>query len=216
VDHSRRYALESLEGGAPVIPTFTPMSLVRARQPFDHPDWIFELKYDGYRAIAFVNGGGTKLVSRRGLEYRRFEDLRSEISLELNADDAILDGEIVKLDSEGRPVFIDLMRRRGPFVFVAFDCLAVNGRDVRRLPLLERKKLLRAIVTCRSSVVLCADHMRRRGRDPFAEVCRQDLEGVVAKRANGAYDPAAMPGWLKIKNPEYSQARDRHELFERR
>jgi hypothetical protein len=116
-----------------MIPTFTPMPLVRARQPFDHPEWEFELKYDGFRALAFVNGGGTKLVSRRGLDYRRFEDLRSEI----NADDVVLDGENVRLDSEGRPIFIDLMRRRGPFVFVAFDCLALNGRDVRRLPLLE-------------------------------------------------------------------------------
>jgi bifunctional non-homologous end joining protein LigD len=107
------------------------------------------------------------------------------------------------------------MRRRGPFSFVAFDCLAVKGHDVRRLPLLERKKLIRAIVPRRSSVLLCADHMRGRGRDLFAEVCRQDLEGIVAKRADGVYDPAAMPGWLKIKNPEYSQARDRHELFER-
>jgi bifunctional non-homologous end joining protein LigD len=76
------------------------MPLVRAREPFDHPDWVFELKYDGFRALAFVNGGGTKLVSRRGLEYRRFDDLRSEISLVLNADDAVLDGEIVKLDAK--------------------------------------------------------------------------------------------------------------------
>ena len=73
-------------------------------------------------------------------------------------------------------------------------CLAVKGRDLRRLPLLERKKLLRAIVPRRSSVLLCADHMRGRGRDFFAEVCRQDLEGIVAKRADGVYDPAAMPG----------------------
>src|SRR5262249_54250577 len=162
-----------------------------------------------------VNGGDTKLVSRRGLYYRRFDDLSSAISLELNADYAVLDGEIVKLDSKGRPIFIDLMRRRGPFVFVAFDCLAVNGCDARRLSLLPRKKLLRTIVPRRSSVVLCADHMRRRGCDLFAEVCRQDLEGIVAKRADGVYDPATMPGWLKIKNPQYSQVRDRHELFER-
>src|SRR5215475_8121451 len=190
---------------------YEPIPLVRVWEPFDHPDWIFELKYDGFRSLAFVNGGGTRLVSRRGLEYRRFDDLCSEISLELNADDAVVDGEIVKLDSEGRPIFVDLMRRHGPFVFVAFDCLAVNGRDIRRLPLLERKKLLRTIVPRRPPVVLCADHMRRRGCDLFAEVCRQDLEGIVAKRADGVYDPAMRPGWLKIKNREYSQARDRHE-----
>src|SRR5262249_11823509 len=122
----------------------------------------------------------------QGLEYRRFDDLRSEISLELNADDAVLDGEIVKLDSEGRPIFIDLMRRRGPFVFVAFDVLAANGKDMRRLPLTQRQKILR--VPARSRVVLCAPHLEGRGRDFFTAVCAQDLEGIVAKRKDGQYD----------------------------
>jgi len=147
--------------------------------------------------------------------HRRGTDLRSEIALEANANDAVLDGEIVKLDGSGRTIFIDLMKRRGPFAFVAFDVLGANGRDVRKIPLLERKKILRAIVPRRSTVTLYADHVRRRGRDLFAEVCRQDLEGIVAKRADGVYDVAALPAWLKIKNPDYSQARDRHELFER-
>ena len=71
------------------------------------------------------------------------------------------------------------------------------------------------IASTKMRLSVSADHVRRRGCDLFAEVCRQDLEGIVAERANEAYDPAAMPGWLKIKNPEYSQARDRHELFER-
>src|SRR5262245_56434083 len=108
------------------------------------------------------------------------------------------------------------MKRRGPFAFVAFDVLALNGRDVRKMALVERKKALRALVPRRSRVTLYADYVRRRGRDLFAEVCRQDLEGIVAKRADGVYDVGAIPGWLKIKNPEYSQARDRHMLFERR
>jgi bifunctional non-homologous end joining protein LigD len=115
-----------------VIARFAPMPLQRRREPFDDPEWIFELKYDGFRALAFVKGAGTKLVSRRGLEYRRFEDLCSEILLELNADDAVLDGEIVKLDQSGRPIFIDLMKRRGPIAFVAFDLLAVNGSTYGR------------------------------------------------------------------------------------
>jgi bifunctional non-homologous end joining protein LigD len=190
------------------------MPLVHAREPFDHPDWLFELKYDGFRAIAYVDGGGTKLVSRRHLEYRRFEDLRSELSLEINADDAVLDGEIVKLDGEGRPSFVDLMRRRGPFAFVAFDVLAANGKDLRKLSLVDRKKILRTVVPNGSSVVLCAQHLAARGREFFAAVCAQDLEGIVAKRKDGRYDPTRTQ-WLKVKNPEYSQARDRHELFVR-
>jgi len=192
------------------------MPLAKAREPFDHPDWLFELKYDGFRALAYVDGGGAKLVSRRNLEYRRFEDLASQLSLEVNADDAVLDGEIVKLDEAGRPVFLDVMRRRGPFCFVAFDLLGVNGGDVRKLPLVKRKKILREIVPKESRSVLYADHLPRRGRDLFAAVCERDLEGIVAKWRYAPYNPEALPlSWVKVKNREYSQARDRHELFQR-
>jgi ATP-dependent DNA ligase len=122
----------------------------------------------------------------------------------------------VKLNENGRPIFVDLMRRRGPFQFVAFDVLALNGKDVRRLELVERKRLLRAIVPKGSSAILRAQHVAGRGRDLFAAVCSQDLEGIVAKRKRSAYDPVSpLAVWVKIKNAEYSQARDRHELFER-
>ena len=90
------------------------------------------------------------------------------------------------------------------------------GEDVRKLPLVERRRLLRAIVPKRSSAILCAQHVGGRGRDLFAAVCSQDLEGIVAKRKHSAYDPVSpLAVWVKIKNAEYSQARDRHELFER-
>jgi bifunctional non-homologous end joining protein LigD len=195
---------------------FKPMPLSRLREPFDDPEWIFELKYDGFRGLAYVNGGGAELFSRRQLRYRQFADLCSEISLDLNADDAVLDGEIVKVDESGRPIFVDLMRRRGPFQFAAFDVLALNGKDVRKLELADRKRLLRTIVPKRSKSILCAQHVGGRGRDLFAAVCSQDLEGIVAKRKRSIYDPASpLALWAKIKNPEYSQARDRHELFER-
>jgi bifunctional non-homologous end joining protein LigD len=154
------------------------MPLERVRHAFDHPDWLFELKYDGFRALAYVDGGGTKLVSRRGLGYRQFADLPSELSLEVNADDAVLDGEIVKLDASGRSIFIDLMRRHGPFAFVAFDVLALNGTDMRKLPLINRKRLLRRIVPKRSSVVLYASHVDGRGCGLFAKVCTQELRGI--------------------------------------
>ena len=133
----------------------------------------------------------------------------------MNGDDAILDGEIVKLDAEGRPQFYDLMRRRGPFALVAFAVLVVNGKDVRRVPLVERKKLLRAVVPQQSSAVLYAQHVQRNGGNLFAEVCRQDLDGIVAKHRAGRYGEDEPKRWLKIKNPEYSQARDRAELFQR-
>jgi bifunctional non-homologous end joining protein LigD len=177
---------------------FKPMPLSWLREPFDHPDWFFELKYDGFRALAYVNGGGAKLVSRRNLVYRRFDDLASQLSLEVNADDAVLDGEIVKLDGSGRPIFLDLMRRRGPFCFVAFDLLAVNGRDLRQLSLVQRKRILREIVPKESRCILFAKRVPRRGRELFAAVCDQDLEGIVAKWKDAPYNPAALPlSWIK-------------------
>jgi bifunctional non-homologous end joining protein LigD len=196
---------------------FSPMPLGQRPEPFDHPDWFFELKYDGFRALAYVDGGGARLVSRRNVVYRRFADLASYLSLEVNADNAVLDGEIVKLDESGRPVFLDLMRGRGPFCFVAFDLLAVNGRDVRKQPLVERKEILREIVPKESRSVLYAKHVPGRGRELFGTVCEADLEGIVAKWKDAPYNPAALPlSWIKVKNPDYSHARDRAELFERK
>ena len=108
------------------------------------------------------------------------------------------------------------MRCRGPFCFVAFDLLAVNGRDVRNFSLVVRKRILREIVPKESRCVLFPKHVSRRGRELFAAVCEQDLEGIVAKWKDAAYNPAAIPlSWIKVKNPDYSQARGRHELFER-
>jgi ATP-dependent DNA ligase len=114
-------------------------------------------------------------------------------------------------------MFLDLMRRRGPFCFVAFDLLAVNGRDVRNLSLAVRKRILREIVPKQSRCILFAKHVPLRGRELYAAVCEQDLEGIVAKWKDAPYNPAALPfSWIKVRNPDYSQARDRHEFFERR
>jgi len=95
---------------------------------------------------------------------------------------------------------------------VAFDLL---GRDVRKQPLVERKEILREIVPKQSRSVLYAKHAPVRGRELFGAVCEADLEGIVAKHYAGRYGEDEPTRWLKIKNPEYSQARDRHELFER-
>jgi hypothetical protein len=122
----------------------------------------------------------------------------------------MLDGEIVVLDAEGRPRFYDLLRRRGQPVFYAFDCLALDGRDLRGLPPLERKRMLAKIVK-RQPGILYAQHFRH-GTALFQLVCEQDLEGVVAKRKNAAYGE----GWFKIRNPKYSQYEGRRELLERR
>ena len=122
-----------------------------------------------------------------------------------------MDGEIVVLDEHGRPQFYELMRRRGEPIFYAFDCLMLNGRDLRSLPLLERKQTLLGIVKDHPRI-LVAHHVEHTGCDLYRLVCERDLEGIVAKRRDGAYGV----DWFKIRNPRYSQYEGRRELFEKR
>jgi len=113
-----------------------------------------------------------------------------------------------RLDADGRPQFNTLLFRRGVPVFVAFDLLALDGRDVRAFPLLRRKALLRRMVPPDSSCVLYAEHIVGAGCALYTDVCARDLEGVVAKHAHALYaEPAT---WIKIKNREWTSARDRH------
>ncbi len=116
----------------------------------------------------------------------------------------MLDGEIVHLGKDGRPLFYDLMRRRTPQHFAAFYQLWLNGRVLRHLPLLERKALLRRITPPQPSPDLYVDHGGQTGVALFQEVCKRDLEGIVAKLATGPYTPDATT-WVKIKNRRYSQ-----------
>lgn len=186
------------------------LSLVR--QPFDHPDFLFELKHDGFRALAHIWDGNCELVSRKRNAYKSFQDLRNNLA-KLKVQNAVIDGELVCLDAEGRSIFNELLFRRGSPIFYAFDLLYLNGRDLRQLPLIERKEKLRE-VTDKSGLpdVICGKYVEARGVDLFNEVVRRNLEGVVAKRKTGTY--ATVSGWLKIKNPNYTQTDRRHELFD--
>src|SRR5713226_5671922 len=116
------------------------MRLAIRREPFDHPDFIYEVKYDGFRALAHIEAGSRSLVSRKAHVYKSFPDLCA--SLAQLPHEAILDGEIVCLDGAGRPLFY----RRGQPHFYAFDAPYLDGRDLRELPLIERKRILQRIV----------------------------------------------------------------------
>ncbi len=116
------------------------------------------------------------------------------------------------VNAEGRSIFNELLHRKGNPIFYAFDLLYLNDRDLRQMPLVERKKKLRALLE-KNDVpdVVCGKYVEGRGVDLFREVCQRNLEGVVAKRKAGTY--STVSGWLKIKNPNYTQS-ERHELFE--
>jgi len=121
------------------------MPLGRARAPFCHSDWIYEIKWDGFRALAYVEDGVCQFVSRNGNVFKSFPDLTSGLPRELQAGVAVLDGEIVCLDSDGKSQFEELLYRPGEARFQAFDLLLCDGDDMRYSPLVERKSRLRAI-----------------------------------------------------------------------
>ena len=107
------------------------MPLANARAAFSHPDWIFELKWDGFRAIAYIDSGRCKLVSRKGNDFKSFPSLNESIASAAGSRSAVLDGEIVCLDRRGKPQFTELLFRRGEPRFVAFDLLRLDGEDLR-------------------------------------------------------------------------------------
>ncbi|HZY72032.1 MAG TPA: hypothetical protein VFE22_02875 [Edaphobacter sp.] len=159
------------------------------------------------RALVYIQPEIARLVSRRRHAYTRFTDLCHELHACLQHREAVLDGEIVILDLEGRPTFIDLLRRRGQPRFYAFDIVMIDGRDLRALPLIERKQILGGLISPNSQTLLYSAHIEEAGTALFNEVCRRDLEGIVAKARHGRYvcGPATSPLWAKVKNPAYSQ-----------
>jgi bifunctional non-homologous end joining protein LigD len=128
---------------------------------------IFEIKHDGFRAIAHLESGKARLVSRRGNLSKSFLDLCESLAWEVDAQAAILDGEIVCVDSTGRSDFRSLLYRRKPVHFYAFNLLSSNGRDVRRLPLVKHKERLRRIIPPQPAPLLYVDHLDARGVDLF-------------------------------------------------
>src|SRR5262249_53987986 len=115
-----------------------PIRLSRRSEPFDSDQFIFELKIDGFRALAHIENGQGKLISRNGNVFRGFADLATWIAEHLKVESAVVDGEIACVDDAGRPVFRDLLFRRRQCVFIAFDLLYLNGEDPRTLPLLPQ------------------------------------------------------------------------------
>ena len=187
---------------------------LRIAKPFNDPEYIFELKHDGFRALAYIEEGNCKLVSRNSNLLKSFQVLKESIG-KLKVHSAILDGEIICIDGNGVSQFNELFSRSGHPIFYAFDLLWLNNEDLRNLPLIERKQhLCELIRKNKPARIIYAQHVEENGKLLFEEICRNDLEGIVAKRKHGIYKSDHI-GWLKMKNPKYSQAERRHEFMTR-
>ena len=179
----------------PIIPTWR-------KEPFDSPDWLFELKYDGFRALLYIEKS-CRLVWGRRTTLSRFDAVCSQVASELDIDDAILDGEMISADDPCRLLFRELSRCKHRSSYMAFDILWLNGTDLRSLPLSERRRHLEDTLSKQSSVISAAVSVQDRGCALFDLAREHDLKGIVAKRLCDPYDPRVR--WLKTKNPDYAQ-----------
>src|SRR6267154_2596739 len=187
-----------------------PMLATLADHPFSDPNWIFEIKWDGVRALARIENGDLALRSRNAIDItKRYPELAS-LPDALAARQAILDGEIVALDAQGHSSFERLQDRmhvrapsenlvaQMPAVFFAFDLLYCDGYDLRDAPLLERKQLLQRLLYT-SDRFRYADHQLEHGKELFALAEQNGLEGIVAKRADSPYVSDRSAYWVKLK-----------------
>jgi bifunctional non-homologous end joining protein LigD len=187
-----------------------PMLATLSGRPFSDPNWLFEIKWDGVRALAFVHHGDLKLRARSGNDITaNYPELHQFPNL-LAASDAILDGEIAVLDDRGRSNFEKLQERMHvrhpspklvsafPVVFFAFDLLYCDGYDLRESPLVERKQLLNKRLHP-SANIRFSDHQLEKGRELFELAKENGLEGIVAKRIDSRYVSDRSPHWLKLK-----------------
>lgn len=185
-----------------------PMLATLTDAPFDDPDWIFEVKWDGYRVITKIENNTVTLYSRNGHDVTQKYPTLAQAAGRIDHN-AIIDGELVALDSKGKPSF-SLMQKASEnpstLVYYAFDILALDGEDLRDKPLLERKERLKEILP-KKDMIRYSDHIERQGKKYFAATAKQDLEGVMAKRKDSPYlSGTRSKDWLKVKTSKRQEA----------
>jgi bifunctional non-homologous end joining protein LigD len=189
-----------------------PMLATSIEKPFDGDDWLFEIKWDGYRAVTFIENGKVRLVSRNQNELTaRYPELK-DLPQFVKAKTAILDGEVVALDQQGRASFSLMQQRTGfrpggrrgvtnsdvPVLYYAFDLIYLDGYDWRRVALEERKKKLASILIGGDSLRY-SDHYEQQGIALFEIARQKGLEGILAKKRDSLYHERRSMDWLKIK-----------------
>jgi bifunctional non-homologous end joining protein LigD len=190
---------------APVKPmplNIKPMLATLVKEPFDHPDWIFEVKWDGYRAIAEIRDEGVSLYSRNHISLnKKFPPIVE--SLGKFRFEAVLDGEIVVVDDKGHPDFQMMQNYQksgsGHLLYYVFDLLYFQGHDLTNLSLLRRKELLKKVLPS-SPKIKFSDHVSKEGVLFFNVVKEKGLEGIMAKHSQSAYRMGRRSRqWLKVK-----------------
>lgn len=179
-----------------------PMLAQSSEKPFNNKDWVFEIKWDGYRAVADLREKDIQLYSRNGLSY---SDKFSKITkaLDIQTHQLVLDGEIVAFNSDGKPDFQTLQKiGENPnlaMTYQVFDLLWLNGHSTENLTLVQRKELLKEALI-ENEVIKYCEHIPEKGIDFFDQIKKMDLEGMIAKKADSTYSEGVRSSdWLKIK-----------------
>jgi bifunctional non-homologous end joining protein LigD len=195
----------------PAMPKGVPVNLAQLQEhAFTHADWVFEIKWDGVRAVAQIEDGKTTLWARSGRdvtrEYPEFQDLATHFRVK----NVIADGEIATLDEEGRSDFQKLQNRLGsqnpsqkvlhsiPVNYYFFDILYADGYDLRRVPLLQRKQFLKDVLLADNRIHF-SDHVAEQGEALLEAAREKGLEGIIAKKADSTYAGSRTSSWVKIK-----------------
>jgi len=179
-----------------------PMLATLVDEPFDNENWIFEIKWDGYRAVAYCNGKSVELISRNLTAFteKYYPVTEAFKQLKLNA---VFDGEIVAVNEKGLAVFQALQNWQNTPVqlqYFVFDIMWLDGYDLTRIPLIERKRILKEIIPKDDEILKYSDHVIAGGKEFFQAAVAQGLEGIMAKKANSIYQVGKRTeNWVKIK-----------------
>ncbi|MDR4953614.1 DNA ligase D [Chryseobacterium sp. ES2] len=207
--HYKNYA--SALSGEKKLPDFIrPMLCKTSEKPFDNKDWAFEIKWDGYRAIADIRDGEIRLYSRNGLDFSKSFRKVSD-ALKIQNHEMVLDGEVVAYDDKGKPNFQWLQRIAEQntdlvLIYQVFDLLWLNGHSTENLSYLQRKELLKEALI-ENDIIKYHDHILQNGKDFFQAAENMGLEGIIAKKADSEYkENIRSSEWLKIKIHQSDEA----------
>jgi ATP-dependent DNA ligase len=185
------------------IRRFEPCLPRPAKQPPAGPDWIHEIKHDGFRIVAYRDGTGVRLITRNGFDFAKRFPLVAEAIVALPARSCVIDGEAIACDESGLAVF-DLIRYRRQdhaVTLCAFDLLELDGEDLRRRPIEERKRALKRLLRRKHPGIAFNQFFDVEGAIVFKNACALGCEGIVSKRLGSPYRSGRADHWLKIKNP---------------
>jgi bifunctional non-homologous end joining protein LigD len=214
--NARLGALCSTAQAASMPAVIHPMLATLVDDPFSDPEWIFETKWDGFRSVCFVKNGNSQFVSRNQIDMTPQYPELAAVAKQIDAKEAILDGEIVALDKDGMPRFqllqprvgrksgIEALRGSGHIVYFVFDLLYRDGYDLMSCPLVERKEVLEQILKPTNFLKL-SEHVVGDGEHFFKQIEKFHLEGMIAKRAASPYVQKRTRDWLKVKTIQRSE-----------